>query len=135
MGGADQATVAQAVAQALVQLAEQGAVAGEIHAQRVSAGVQCVQAVVGQDLVIAAQAFDEGAVARGGQADDAVVLAALRTIALEEEGQADGGLARGTAQQQVGGAEEGMLGEEVVEQERGGEQRPQEICRASSEAR
>ncbi|MDT4835016.1 hypothetical protein FQZ97_686700 [compost metagenome] len=117
---ADRAAVLQ-VGEALVDRGAQFAVAGEVDVHAGGVGRDAVQRVVGHHAVVAAQALAEGHVGGRGEADhlDAVALVQL-------EGRAVGRLARGARQQHGGGAEEVVVGHEVVDQPRGDEQRAQQ---------
>ena len=109
------------VHEAGVDGAAQLAVAGKVHIHAGRVGVDGVELVVGQHTVIAAQAFTEGHIAGRGQADHLDALA-LRQL----EGGAVGGLARRAGQQHDAGAEEIVVGQEVVDQPRGDEQGAQQ---------
>lgn len=109
-----------------MQAAEQFTIAGEINRCRWHSGVQLGYLVVAKHPVVAAQALDECSVGRRGQPDDLVALFALASVAMQQVGHAYRGLAGRAGQHQAFGIEEAIVGEEVVEQERGGEQRAQQ---------
>jgi hypothetical protein len=88
--------------------------------------VQFRKLVVAQHAVVEAAGTDEVPVARRREADDFVVPGTPCTLAAQQVRQPQGRLARCAGQYHASGAEEIVVGEEVVEQERGGEQGSQQ---------
>ncbi|MNV63392.1 hypothetical protein D3C71_1559830 [compost metagenome] len=91
----------------------------DVHAGR--GPIELVQCVVGDHAAVAAQAFAERHIARRGEAND---LDALPLCKLE--GGAVGRFARCAGQQHALGAKELLVGQKIVDEPRGDEQRPQQ---------
>jgi hypothetical protein len=117
--GADQHAVGQPVAIGVVHGGAHVCVAGDVDERR-SLASQVADVVVGDDAVVHAEPFDERDVARRGQAYDVD-----RCPLLEQEGGADGGLARRAGHDDRLGAEECVVVEKVVDEEGREEQRPE----------
>ena len=86
------------------------AVAGHVDEHRWCIAREGTDAVVEDDAIVATEALDEGGVARRGQSDHLTFLPAV-----QEEGETEGGLARGAGKYDGACAEEGAVGQEVVE--------------------
>src|SRR6516164_9147002 len=79
--------------------------------------------VVGDDAIVTTEALAKHRVSLRGETDHLVLSAA---ITVEKEGEAEGGLARSAREHDCPRAEEAVVGEKVVEKERGHEERAEE---------
>ena len=112
MGEPDDAAVFHLLAEVLVQRRAERAVAGHVDIGHGLVRRQRIHVVIGHDLVVATERFDEADIARRGQADR------LDASRVQEVREAVRGLAGGRGQQHALRAKEFVLGEKVSHHER-----------------
>ncbi len=120
MGGADRHAVDEIVAVVGVDRRPHGTVAGDVD-EAGGAAVQGPDRVVGDGAAVDPQALDELGVAGRGQ-PDRLDLRALR----QQESGGDRGLAGGAGDDDRPAPGQSLVGELIVDQERGEEERPQQ---------
>ena len=122
MGTAYRAAIGQPLIKVFVDATAQRSLPGKIDINGAGGPVQLRQLFVAEHLVVAAQRGNERPVGRRGQTDDmrGIGLPAAQREAVR---RAVGGFARRARQQHLPRAKKMLLGQKIVDQERGDEQR------------